>query len=201
MNGPFPRTSVLFATLATGSTGSERLTVREIVAALGDRAYALLIVLLGLPNCLPMPPPIPLVCGLLLVFVALQIVAGRRAPWLPERLLDRQISRSDVDRACGRATPWLMRLERLARPRFTVFESRVAMRLVGGALLVFSLALIFAAPFLGQVPLGVAVCLIGLGLVERDGLIVLGGMGVGAVGTALSLGFVLTVATGAAAIF
>ncbi len=200
MNASFPRTSVLFASLAVGGA-SGPVTVRTIVAALGDRAHALLIVLLGLPNCLPMPPPIPLVCGLLLLVVALQIIAGRTVPWLPERLLDKRIAGADIDRACGRATPWLLRLERVARPRFTIFETRVALRLVGCALFVFAAALIVAAPFLGQVPLGLSVCLIGLGLVERDGLIVLGGMSVGVVGSALSLAFVLTVASGAAAIF
>ncbi len=40
------------------SQEGERLTVGDIVAVLRDRAFALLVVLLGLPNCLPMPPPI-----------------------------------------------------------------------------------------------------------------------------------------------
>ena len=63
----------------------ERLTVGEIVAVLKDRAFALLIVILGLPNCLPMPPPIPLVCGLLLLLVAIQITAGMASPGCPAR--------------------------------------------------------------------------------------------------------------------
>ena len=75
--------------LALASQPGERLTVRQIMSVLQDRAFALLIVLLGLPNCLPMPPPIPLVCGLLLALVAIQIVFGREAPWLPRQLLNR----------------------------------------------------------------------------------------------------------------
>ena len=63
------RTSDVLTVLA--SQEGERLTVADIVAVLRDRAFALLVVLLGLPNCLPMPPPIPLVCGLLLLLVAL----------------------------------------------------------------------------------------------------------------------------------
>ncbi len=75
------RTSDVLTVLA--SQEGERLTVADIVAVLRDRAFALLVVLLGLPNCLPMPPPIPLVCGLLLLLVAIQIAAGMSAPWLP----------------------------------------------------------------------------------------------------------------------
>ncbi|WP_204279918.1 exopolysaccharide biosynthesis protein, partial [Serratia marcescens] len=65
------RTSDVLTVLA--SQEGDRLTVGDIVAVLKDRAFALLVVILGLPNCLPMPPPIPLICGLLLLLVAVQL--------------------------------------------------------------------------------------------------------------------------------
>jgi hypothetical protein len=193
------RTSDILKALAHGDSPS--ISVRDIVSALGDRAFALLIVVLALPSCLPMPPPIPLISGLLLAVVALQIAVGRRAPWMPKVLLDKSVERADVARAVDRALPWLERLERLAKPRFAIFDSAPAMRLVGIFVLAFALALLFAAPFLGQIPLGIAMCLVGLGLVERDGAVVMAGMLVGVVGASLSLGFVFAVASGAAAIF
>ena len=182
--------------LALASQPGERLTVREIMAILQDRAFALLIVLLGIPNCLPMPPPIPLVCGLLLALVAIQIVFGRDAPWLPRHLLNRSVARTDVERAVGRAMPAFRRLERFSRPRMAFLDTPIAMRLMGLVLLVLALGLLFAPPFVGQIPLGLAVCLVGLGLVERDGLVVLGGVAIGSIGLTLSLGFVYAVFTG-----
>jgi hypothetical protein len=182
--------------LALASQPGERLTVREIMAVLQDRAFALLIVLLGLPNCLPMPPPIPLVCGLLLALVAVQIVFGREAPWLPRQLMNRSMARTDVERAVGRAIPVFRRLERISRPRMTFLDTPIAMRLMGAVILVLSVGLLFAPPFVGQIPLGLAVCLVGLGLVERDGLVVVGGLLIGSIGLTLSLGFVYAVFTG-----
>jgi hypothetical protein len=182
--------------LALASQPGERLTVREIMAVLQDRAFALLIVLLGLPNCLPMPPPIPLVCGLLLALVAIQIIFGRDAPWLPRQLLNRSVARTDVERAVGRAIPVFRRLERFSRPRMTFLDTPLTMRLMGAVILVLSLGLLFAPPFVGQIPLGLAVCLVGLGLVERDGLVVVGGLILGSIGLTLSLGFVYAVFTG-----
>jgi hypothetical protein len=181
---------------ALAARPSERLTIGDVVSVLSDRAFALLIVLLGLPNCLPMPPPIPLVCGLLLALVAAQILAGRPAPWLPKTLLHRSIGRGDVQRAVGRAMPILKRLERWSRPRITVLDNAVAMRLVGLLVLALALGLLFAAPIVGQIPLGIAVCLVGLGLVERDGVVVLAGFAVGSAGLALSLGFVYAIFAG-----
>jgi hypothetical protein len=182
--------------LALASQPGERLTVREIMAVLQDRAYALLIVLLGLPNCLPMPPPIPLVCGLLLALVAIQIIFGRDAPWLPRQLLNRSVARTDVERAVGRAIPVFRRLERFSRPRMTFLDTPLTMRLMGAVILILALGLLFAPPFVGQIPLGLAVCLVGLGLVERDGLVVVGGLILGSIGLTLSLGFVYAVFTG-----
>jgi hypothetical protein len=182
--------------LALASQPGERLTVREIMAVLQDRAFSLLVVLLGLPNCLPMPPPIPLVCGLLLALVAIQIVFGREAPWLPRHLMNRSVARTDVERAVGRAVPAFRRLERISRPRMTFLDTPLAMRLMGAVILILSLGLLFAPPFVGQIPLGLAVCLVGLGLVERDGLVVVGGLVVGSIGLTLSLGFVYAIFTG-----
>ena len=179
---------------------TERLTVADIIAVLRDRAFALLVVLLGLPNCLPMPPPIPLVCGLLLALVAAQIAAARPTPWLPRSLLRRSIKREDVRRAVQRAFPALRKLERWSRPRMTLFDTPLAMRLVGFLLLALALGLIFAAPIVGQIPLGLAVCLVGLGLVERDGVVVAAGIGIGALGLALSLGFIWAIVAGAASL-
>jgi len=182
--------------LALASQPGERLTVREIMAVLQDRAFALLIVLLGLPNCLPMPPPIPLVCGLLLALVAIQIIFGRDAPWLPRQLMNRSVARTDVERAVGRAIPVFRRLERFSRPRMTFLDTPLTMRLMGAVILVLSLGLLFAPPFVGQIPLGLAVCLVGLGLVERDGLVVVGGLILGSIGLTLSLGFVYAIFAG-----
>jgi hypothetical protein len=180
---------------------SDRLTIADIVAVLRDRAFALLVVLLGLLNCLPMPPPVPLVCGLLLAFVAAQIIVGRATPWLPRALLGRSIARSDVARAVERALPALRRLERWSKPRMAVFETPLALRLVGVLLFALALGLLFAAPVVGQMPLGLAVCLVGLGFVERDGVLVLAGLVVGAFGVTLSLGFVWAIVAGLDSLF
>jgi hypothetical protein len=190
-----PRTSEILSSLAAHA--SDRLTVGDILSVLRGRAFALLIVLLGLPNCLPMPPPIPLVCGFLLAFVAIQIALGRSTPWLPRILLNRSVARVDVERAVRRVAPVLRRLERFSRPRMSIFESGFAFQLTGVVLLLLSVGIIFALPpIVGQIPLAVGVCLVGLGLVERDGLVVLGGLAVGSIGLTLSASFVWAVVAG-----
>ena len=181
---------------------NDRLTVGDILVVLRDRAFALLVVLLGLPNCLPMPPPIPLVSGLLLALVAVQIIAGRPAPWLPRALLQRSIARADVERAVLRAAPIFRRLERFSRPRMTMLETAVSIRMIGVVLLILAVGIIFALPpIVGQIPLGIAVCLLGLGLVERDGVVVIAGLVIGSIGLTLNVGFVYALVSGLGSLF
>ncbi|KRE00157.1 exopolysaccharide biosynthesis protein exod [Bosea sp. Root381] len=198
MSSPL-RTSGLLIALA--ALPGERIAVGSIIAALKDRAYALLVVLLGLPNCLPMPPPIPLVCGLVLASVAVQMLAGRAVPWLPQALLARSIAKKDLSRAVARAVPVLIRLERFSRPRLTMLGSASAIPVLGVVILVLALGLVVAAPFIGQIPLGVAVCLVGLGLVERDGVLIIAGAAVGVLGLALSAGFAYAIFSGIHGLF
>ena len=167
----------------------ERISIRTIFGALSDRSFAILIVLLGLPNCLPMPPPIPSISALLLILVALQIAVQRPAPWLPRSLMVRSIKTADLGRAIRRALPVVSRLERWSKPRLRLFDARTGAVLTGLILIVMALGMLTAAPLVGQVPYGLAVCLMGLGQSERDGLLVLSGLLAGLVGAALSASF------------
>jgi hypothetical protein len=191
-----PRISSLLHHIAAEGEG-DKITVASIVAALGTRGFSLLIVIFGLPNSLPMPPPIALVSGFLMVFVSLQMIAGRSAPWLPKAILNRSIARQDVARAVATAMPWVKWIEKLARPRLSLFDAPASVPLLGAGLLILSLGLVFALPVIGQIPVGIALCLLGLGLVERDGYLTLIGFGIGFVGVAFSYGFVVAVLTGA----
>lgn len=185
----------------TDAGREDRLTLRAILDALGERSFALLLLLLALPNCIPMVPPVPLFCGLLIGFLAVQMIAGRRTPWLPRRLLAWSVDRADAARVLEKARPFIRRLERFLTPRITALAMGRGLQLVGAFLLLFAVALLVAAPIVGQIPLGLAIALIGVGVTEGDGAVVLAGIIVGATGVAISVGFVAAIIAGAMAIF
>jgi hypothetical protein len=185
------RTSEILTKLA--NEPGERLSVESIFANLGDRSFSLLVVILGLPNCIPMPPPIPLLCALLLFAVAMQMVFGRKAPWAPQVILNRSVAQADVQRATSRAMPYLLWLEQWTKPRLQWSGAGLGTLLIGLLLIFLALGLLTAAPFIGQIPWGLAVCLLGLGLVERDGALVIGALVAGAIGASLSAGFVYAI--------
>ena len=185
------RTSEVLNKLA--ATPGERLSVATIFASLGDKAFALLIVILGLPNCIPMPPPIPILCAFLLIGVAIQIGVGRKAPLAPQFILNRSVAQKDVRRAAERVMPAVLKMERFSRPRLQWVQPRVAGLLIAVLLVMLSLGIITAAPFIGQIPWGLAVCLMGLGLVERDGVLLIACVAAAFIGASLSAGFVYAI--------
>ncbi|WGD31560.1 exopolysaccharide biosynthesis protein [Ancylobacter sp. WKF20] len=170
-----PRTSELLSAIVTAHS-AERIGVGEIVHALRNRAFGLSILLLGLPNCLPMPPGIPVICGVLLCLVGAQMLLGRDELWLPRWLAARTISRTLLEKIVHGALKWIRRFEAYSRPRLAYFSSAAARLVLGGVVVVLGLLLMLPIPIFGNLPPGIAVCILGLGLVERDGAFIAAGL-------------------------
>src|SRR5688500_13635077 len=65
----------------------ETVTLREVLGLLHGRGYVLLIMLLALPFCTPVPlPGLSTPFGLIITIVGARIAFGAK-PWLPARLL------------------------------------------------------------------------------------------------------------------
>jgi hypothetical protein len=195
-----PRTSEVLTAIASGGEG-DRVRFGDLVAAMRNRAFGVLFLLFGIPNCLPMPPGIPVICGIIVALIAAQMVMGRDQLWLPGWLGSKSFARADLKRIVGRAEPWIQRLERVAKPRLHVFADARSRRLIGLAGMVLGLALVLPIPIIGNIPLGIPICILGLGLVERDGAIILGGYVATALGLAVTAGLGWLIFQGALAIF
>ncbi|MEM6678307.1 MAG: exopolysaccharide biosynthesis protein [Pseudomonadota bacterium] len=163
-----------------GDAESEDVTLGWILDQLHERAFGLFLLLLALPCCIPFLYGIPQIVALPLLFVAAQIVAGRRVPWLPEKLRNRRVQSASLADLARRAGPWLARLEALSRPRITALTRPPTDRIVGCALLLFSASILVPLPGTNTVP-GFAVVLVAMGLLQRDGLLVAGGSVIGTV--------------------
>lgn len=156
----------------------ERLTMGDVVAALEDRTFGLLMLLLALPNCPPMPgiPFVSTITGTPLAFFAGQLALGRPTPWLPARLLRSSIGRAELLRVLETVAPYVRRLERLLKHRLPQLATGPGERAAAGVACV--LAVILALPIPGGNLLPAwAIVFFALGIVERDGVcIVIGGV-------------------------
>jgi hypothetical protein len=191
------RLSEVFADLA--AEDRVRVSIGDVVQALGDRSFAPVMILLAVPNAIPFIPGSSTVLGLLLAFVAIQLVIGMRRVRLPARLNRWSFDREGFARLVAKVTPWLTRFERMARPRFWPESYRLAERLAGVIAIVLSLMIMLPIPFANGVP-AIAICLLALGISERDGLWLGTGVVVGAIATGIVAGLFLAGVVAAGAI-
>ena len=199
MESRSPRTSELLAAIA-GAEGGERIRFGDLVAAMRNRAFGVLFLLFGIPNCLPMPPGIPVICGVIVALIAAQMVVGRDQLWLPGWLAARSFKRSDLKRIVARSAPWIRRIEQVAKPRLHIFADARSRRIVGMVGVILGLALVLPIPIIGNIPLAIPICILGLGLVERDGGIIIAGYVATVLGLAITAGLGWLIFQGALAI-
>lgn len=159
--------------LAAEAPGAE-VTLDWVLTQLHERAFGLFLLILALPCCIPFLYGVPQVVALPLMFVAGQILMGRTVPWLPASLGARKISAEALRSLSTRAGPWLRRIEIFSNPRLSLLTRAPLDRLVGLALVLFSASILVPLPLTNSVP-ALAVVIVSMGLLQRDGLLVIAG--------------------------
>lgn len=154
----------------------ERVTVGEILDALDARAFGLVTLVFSLPSIVPMPPGVPTVVGIALLIVSVQMVIGRHELWLPGFLSRRSFSRKALVSAFEKLAPRLEAVEKIAKPRLLFMTGKIGTVAIGLVVLFMALVLILPLPPGGNFPPALACAILGMGLAERDGVIVLFGL-------------------------
>ena len=147
----------------------------DLVTALDERAFGLLLLIFALPCCIPILYGIPQIVALPMLALTGQIAAGRHSPWLPDALANRRFDADTMAGVVRRAQRYVGWAERLARPRLTALTEGVGLRVVGALLLVPCASILVPLPSTNTAP-GIGVAVASVGLIERDGLLVLGGL-------------------------
>ena len=160
------------------------VTLREVIVILRGRAYSLLLIFLALPFCTPIPlPGVSTPLGLVIAVIALRLALGQ-IPWLPAKLLDRQLPSGFFGRLVGGTTGIIRMIEKFLRPRLAPLtdhgwlrQLHAVMMLVAALVLLLPLPIPFTNAFPGWV-----ILLIAGGLMERDGVAIAAGYAVFAAG-------------------
>ena len=156
------------------------VTLREVIYTLRGRAYTLLLILLTLPFLTPLPlPGLSTLFGLAIGFIAMRLSLGQK-PWLPMRLQRKELPAGFFGKLFTVAARVIRLLEKFLRPRLPVLTaSGVLLQLHAFVMLLAALTLLLPLPipFTNSFPAW-AILLLAGGLLERDGVFILGGYAV-----------------------
>lgn len=179
-----PNASVLLAELHDAFP-DEKITVAELIDRLEGRAIGLLLLILALPMCIPNVPGISTIFGLLLIAPGVQMLLGGGRLWLPRRVRAWSFSRAALQRAIMAASPYLRRIERYVRPRWSLLTRFPFTVLFGAQVLLMALILILPIP-LGNWPPAMTLSMMALALLQRDGALMLLSLPAAALSVAVS---------------
>lgn len=168
--------------------GGGALSLSQIVEVLRGRGFDVLVIILVLPFCQPIPLPwLSTPFGLALMFFGFRI-ALRQRPWLPAWLMRREISYETLHKIVTMATAVAKRLEKVIHPRLRFVKHWWSFNALNGLAIAsssFLLMLPLPIPFSNSIPAW-SIMLLALGMMEEDGaVIVLGYLMAGAAWTYL----------------
>ncbi|BAP17086.1 exopolysaccharide biosynthesis protein [cyanobacterium endosymbiont of Epithemia turgida] len=149
----------------------------DILSLAGERIFGFLFIILALPSALPVPAPgysVPF--GILMFILAIQLIAGYKALWFPEKIMKGSIKLETVQKFLEKGIPWLKKIEALTHPRMTYVCTSLPGRVViGVAIALMSIFMIIPIPGTNTLP-AMGIFVTAFGLQENDGFISLVGL-------------------------
>lgn len=172
---------------AAGEDGAV-VSVQTILDRVSVKGFGILLVIFSIPSAMPVPAPgysIPF--GLVLLLLGTQLMKGREYPWLPQKVLDRKVGIGEKPRLIKTMIFFLRILEFFIRPRLGfMFTNGFALRILAGMVMLCAASMLIPVPLTNTAP-AFGIFLIGLGMLEEDGLMSIGGVLASLAGLTLSV--------------
>ena len=155
-------------------------TLREIMDRLDERAFGAMLFILALPCAIPFLYLVPQIVAVPMLALAAQMALGRSEPWLPEKLAARRIQKDGLMSTARGGRKWLGWIERIARPRLSFLTGKRSEQVIGLFFIAFCLSIMVPLPLTNSTP-AIGIAIAAFGLIQRDGLLVILGVVIGAV--------------------
>lgn len=167
----------------------QHLTLGDILAETSERGFSLVIALLVLPFLFPMPPGLAGPFGAACLVLSVQMVLGRRSPWLPKRIARYQFPRPFAQFLLKNLQRLTRILEKITRHRLAkIANNPLTWRINGLCISWLTILLMSPVPFTNPFPT-VGILILAVATIEADGLLICIGYVLTALITAL-FGFI-----------
>lgn len=156
------------------------LTLAHLLTETSERGFSLVIGLLVLPFLFPMPPGFTTILGSACLLLSLQMMVGRRSPWLPQRIAQFQFPKTLSQTLLSNLRKVTRLSERFVRPRLPrLAQHRAVWQINGACMSWLTLLLMSPIPMTNPLPT-VGILLFVVAILEADGLMM--GVAYGATG-------------------
>jgi len=173
--------------------GGEKVSLDEIMDAVGRRSFGPLLLMAGVFVSAPGiadVPGVPTIIGLFVLIISIQLVSGSDHFWLPAWLLKRRVKSKTIEKMTG--SKWMRKpakfVDHLLKERLAALTGRAAMIVIALVCVVTMLVM----PLTEVVPLsanvvGASLVAFGLALMANDGLMTLAGFVISAAAITMAI--------------
>lgn len=166
------------------AAGGEALTVRQIIALLGDQSHSFVILVFCVLNMLPGPPGYGGTIACAIIAFAVAMIVGR-PPALPRFISDRRLSPRLASRMVQQLRWFSKLVARFSAPRVEFLAAERGRMAVGFSILVLSIPMVIPIPLINAVP-NVGIAVICLSRINRDGAGMIVGAIIGLIGLTIA---------------
>lgn len=152
------------------------ITIGEMRDRLEGRAFATLMLIFALPNLIPLPiPGISTILGTPLIILSFQFMMGRKAPWFPKWLKNKQIKTTRIERAIKYVVPKIKKIEIIFSPKLVFLVEPPMERILAGFCLIAAIIMALPIPLANWLP-ALSIFILSLAILERDGILAILGL-------------------------
>jgi hypothetical protein len=175
--------SELLQKLVDKTKDQENISLREINQHLSKCGFSILMILFAFPMAIPFPypPGFTTVLGIPILIFSIQMMFGMKNPLLPNWIAQKTIKSAHLAFAVKKTHKYFVFLERKMKVRIPYFSSSSGEIIIGFVSFICSIAIVLPIMFGNAVP-SAGICIMALGLLEKDGLVIIFGIIVSVVG-------------------
>ena len=178
------KTSAILTVVCENLT-DETTTINAVLGELGPRSFGGILILIA---GLGLLPGISVLTGVVILALGMQILVGFRSPLLPSFLAAKRLKVETVQTVLRKCITYVAFIEKWVKPRWLFLNLPLVNRLVG--LIIISLGIVMMLPFpFSNSPPAIAIMILSIGQLERDGVMIVIGSVVAAISLALGVIF------------
>ncbi len=159
----------------------DKVSVGDIKREIGQRSYGPFLFVPSIIEISPVGgvPGASTFFALIVAVFALQMLFGRNHFWMPQFLAKRSVKSQKIESGLNKVRKVIRGLDKVIRPRLGWATQKAFVRLIAAICLILTTSVppLEFIPFASLAPFS-AICLFGLGLTAKDGVVVLLGMAV-----------------------
>lgn len=155
-----------------------KISLYDLIENMTARSHAFLTLVFAIPFLFPIPiPGLSVLFGVVIIFAGAAMGMGKK-PWLPKKLLHREVSTHLFQKIFEYGVKGSQRLEKFVKPRGSFVLKHPWMRAMNGFMIAFcGFLLALPLPPGTNFPPAIAVLLLSIGSLEEDAVFMIFGYG------------------------